>query len=348
MLARGELELETRLAASLQQFFEARGHWSEGRRWLEAGLHRVNELPVSVRAKAVYSLARFIHGSGDHSRAGALYTEASELFRQAHDDAGVVRALALLGWTERYAGDLERAEALAEESIALARTIDDSQALSDALHGAGLTALKRGDRRRAQALIQESITLSREIGDAIRISVSLVALGWLNLADGDLGLATTQFDEALLLAREVNDTEAIASALNNLGLLALRLSDYDRADELFAESLALASAMDDRELIAGDFAGLAAAGANKHPDQLARLLGASEGVHEAVGITFDKDEEWIRERFGEAARTELGEDLFSTEWAKGKGMSLEQAVEYALGLYAGRRHERKSFSKTSS
>lgn len=35
-------------------------------------------------------------------------------------------------------------------------------------------------------------------------------------------------------------------------------------------------------------------------------------------------------QFVDAARTKLGKDLFSAEWARGKAMSLEEAVEYAV------------------
>jgi predicted ATPase/DNA-binding SARP family transcriptional activator len=331
MLTQGDLELEVRLAASLQPYFEARGHVSEGRRWLEAGLGRADELPFGVRAKAVYCLGRLVELSGDDRQAAALYVEASELFRVANDRAGVMKALTELADSERREGNLGRAETLTNESVELARTIDDSVARSDALHSAAWMALKREDRSRARALFQESLGLRRDAGDAIGTSVSLVTLGWLDLEDGELGVAENQFAEALALARAVNDIESIVHALDNLGLVALRLSDYNRAEDLFAEGLELASAMGDRGLVAECLAGMAAAGGSGNPDRLARLLGASEGIHEALDTPFTEDEIWILERFVEGARTDLGQDLFSTEWAKGKAMSPEEAVAYARG-----------------
>jgi tetratricopeptide (TPR) repeat protein len=193
-------------------------------------------------------------------------------------------------------------------------------------------ALNREDRRGARALFQESLGLPRKAADAIGISVSLVTLGWFNLRDGDLSHATDQFAEALALARDADDIESIVYALDNLGLVALRLSDYDRARELFAEGLELASGMGVRGLIAECLAGAAAAaGGSGNPDRLARLLGACEAIHEAIATPFNEDEEWILERFIEEARTELGEDLFSAAWAKGKAMSLEEAVAYGSG-----------------
>jgi predicted ATPase/DNA-binding SARP family transcriptional activator len=332
MLAQGDLELEVRLAASLQPYFEARGHVSEGRRWLEAGLRRADELPFGVRAKAVYCLGRLVELSGDDPQAAALYVEAADLFRVANDRAGLVKALTELADAERREGNLERAEALTNESVELARTLGDPVARSDALHSAAWMALKREDRSRARTLFQESLGLRREAGDAIGTSVSLVTLGWLDLEEGELGVAENKFAEGLALARGVNDIESIVHALDNLGLVALRLSDYNRAEDLFAEGLELASAMGDRGLVAECLAGMAAAaGGSGNPDRLARLLGASEGIHEAIDTPFSEDEEWILERFVEEARTDLGEDLFSTEWAKGKAMSPQEALPCARG-----------------
>jgi predicted ATPase/DNA-binding SARP family transcriptional activator len=300
MLSQGELELELRLAASLQQFFEARGHFTEARRWLEAGLQRADELPVVVRARAVYSLGRFVELSGNFRRAAALHAEAAELFRLTGDEAGVVRALIQRAGTEAKAGSLERAETLIEESFELARALGDSLPLSDALHEAAWMAIDRGDRSRARVLIEESLGLRRQMGDPISTSVSLAVLGWLNRTEGELGLAARHLDEALVLAREANDIQSIAEALAGRGLVALGLCDHERAADLFAESLTLASAMGDRELATECLAGMAAAaGANGHPDRLAQLLGASESVHEAFGAPFTEGEEWILERFVE-------------------------------------------------
>jgi tetratricopeptide (TPR) repeat protein len=329
VLSRGELELEVRLATSLQPFFEARGHFAEGRRWLEAGLRRPDELPADVRANAAYCLGRFAELLHDHRRAAALHAEAVDLFRLTHDCEGLARALIELATAERRQGHLERAEPLTTESVALARTLGDPVLLSDALFGAARMALDRGERPRGRALVEEALTLRRKVADAIGMSVALVTLGWLDLAEGDLGLAADEFDEALALAREVDDIESIAYALDNRGLVALRLSDHTRAANLFVEGLALASAMGDRRLVAECLAGMAAAVATNHPERTARLLGASEGIHQALGTPFNEDEEWILERFVDEARTDVGEDRFSAEWAKGRAMSLDEAVAYA-------------------
>lgn len=39
-------------------------------------------------------------------------------------------------------------------------------------------------------------------------------------------------------------------------------------------------------------------------------------------------------QFVGAARTKLGKDRFAAEWAQGKAMSPEEAVEYAVGRRA--------------
>jgi predicted ATPase len=75
-LQRGEAELTLRLEGVLWRFWLRRGHWSEGRRWLEEGLAQDGmAAPYVVRARVLDGLASMVEGQGDFTRAFALYEE---------------------------------------------------------------------------------------------------------------------------------------------------------------------------------------------------------------------------------------------------------------------------------
>jgi DNA-binding CsgD family transcriptional regulator len=68
------------------------------------------------------------------------------------------------------------------------------------------------------------------------------------------------------------------------------------------------------------------------PDRAARLWGASEALREAYGLTLSPFARSNYDYEGDlaAARAGLDEQTFTVAWAAGRGMTIEQAIEYAL------------------
>lgn len=62
----------------------------------------------------------------------------------------------------------------------------------------------------------------------------------------------------------------------------------------------------------------------------ARLLGAAEGLREAVAFKYTPVEIAWRELYFTAARSRLGEAAWEEALAEGRAMSMEQAIEYVL------------------
>jgi hypothetical protein len=77
------------------------------------------------------------------------------------------------------------------------------------------------------------------------------------------------------------------------------------------------------------FAGLA--GARAQGARSARLYGATEALREAGGAPLPPVDRPDHNHKVAAARAQLDEAVWRTAWAEGKAMSLEEAVEYALG-----------------
>jgi hypothetical protein len=75
-------------------------------------------------------------------------------------------------------------------------------------------------------------------------------------------------------------------------------------------------------------AGVAAA--EGQPERAARLLGAAQALIENTDAVIGPAERIEVERDLSAVRTQVGEATFTSAWAEGRAMTLEQAIAYAL------------------
>jgi len=79
------------------------------------------------------------------------------------------------------------------------------------------------------------------------------------------------------------------------------------------------------------FEGLAAVLAfTGQPEAAAQLLGAAEALREGLGVELAPAERETHEETAAAIRSALGEEQFSAAWRRGRELSLEQAIAYAL------------------
>src|SRR5215207_1559152 len=107
-LERGEAELALRLAGALWRFWEARGLYSEGHRWLEEALAKANGASAAARAKALEGEGWLVYHSGQVDQAVIAAREGLKLSEQAGLGGAVAASfLRLLGWMAMLRGDNE-------------------------------------------------------------------------------------------------------------------------------------------------------------------------------------------------------------------------------------------------
>src|SRR5205823_4898728 len=132
--------------------------------------------------------------------------------------------------------------------------------------------------------------------------------------------------------REIGDKWGIAYVLLNLGLVSHEQGDFGSARTLYEESLAIRREIGDRQGIAYALERVAAlCSAQGEGARAAGLWGAAEALREAIGAPMPPNERGRYERQVAEARTASGETKFAAAWHEGRAMTVEQAVEYALG-----------------
>ena len=332
-----EVEIGLRLAGALNWFWFRRGYYNEGQRWLEESLSGSSRLPASertksARANALWGAGLMLFGKSDYGLAAAPFEESLALYQELGDKQGAGYSLICLGVVSGRQGDYVRGRALYEEGLSMFREVGDKLGISFSLWLLGGNARFQGDYERATPLLEESLALSREMGNKWIISTSLLELGRVAFNQGDYERAKALVEENLVLCRELGGKRGIAQLLHLLGLVALGQDDHDRATELFKESLALNQELGVKDFIAyclEGLAGVAVAQGESEPGAI--ILGAAEGIRKAISAPPPPSERVEIDRNVAAVRAGLDEKTFTEAWAQGRKMSMEEAVEYAMG-----------------
>jgi non-specific serine/threonine protein kinase len=280
-----------RLAAALYPLWFVRGHFAEGRRWLERALSPSSTAPTLTRAKALYAA----------------------------------------GWLAQVQLDDNRAVELAEANLALRQQHGEKQGIARALILLGAAAQDRGEYGRARLLLEQGLSLSQELGDTVAMAIALNNLGQVARRQGDYAAARSSYGEALALRRGLGDEGGIAVQLDNLGRVAWHDGNYEHAYALFAEALGIRWKLGFKLGIATNLTGLAAvAEARAQPARAARLLGAAEALLGTLGASLYRTDRVDYDRTVARVRAALGEEAFLAARTDGRVLTVEQAIAYAL------------------
>ena len=274
------------------------------------------------------ALGEFWHRRG-HLQEGRRWLQAT----LARGDEAPARIKALLhaGFLAWEQLDYERSEAFGEEALALAREQEDRAATASALYIVGAPTLYQLHFDRAAAMFEEAATLQRDMGDATSLARTVQASGLTAIARQDFELAVKLYEESLTLAREGEDRLMIVQTLGLGAFAFLGQGDHNRAKELSEEGLKLSREMAMKHAIVFHLhAAAALASAQGQPVRSARLWGASEALMREIGTGLGPVERFHYGPYIESARAQLGEAAWQAAWDEGRGMTTEQAVEYAL------------------
>jgi predicted ATPase/DNA-binding SARP family transcriptional activator len=357
------VEAGLQLAVMMFDFWIVRGYNREGREWLEVMLSRAGDVASLMKRRALNCAGNMAYRQGDYERASALFTECLALCQHAGDQRGAAHALLHLGQLQYGGGDIARGEALLEECRGLYQAVGDRHGLTWVCWNLALFAKRQGAYDRAKRLCEEALQLHIELGDRCGSVWPLITLAEVAHYEGDnqraetllaesLGLsdafknrsarssilrmmgniALQQMDyrkaqecyhEALTLFRELGDKPCISGTLISLGWVMLRQGDVNRAQACFQESLQLLHPPEDVSQILeclDCFAKLSLA--RRQGERAVRLYGALGALRPESHAEYENSAATIREA--------LDPQTFDTAWARGQGMTLEQASAYAL------------------
>jgi non-specific serine/threonine protein kinase len=343
---RGNIEVGLRLGGALLRFWEAHGHFTEGRERLSILLSSAEAAGRTAgKARALNAAGRLAWRQADYATANKLLHVSLSIYREIGDKWGAAHALNNLGNEAFMEGRYNVARSLYDESLALFREINDSWGIGQLLHNLATVAATGENYPQASEIFRESLAIRRQIGDRYSIAQSLISLGEIARAVGDYASARPLYEESLAIFQELGDERNVAYSLHHLGHVSLYRNDLDEAETLFARSLRLFSKLSEKFGIAIGLAGMAGVVGVRVPEgvragigevaweearRAARLFGAADAHLEATGARLDPADLVEHNRSLESVRSRLDETEWKMAWLTGRSMSLEHAIEYAL------------------
>ncbi|MBI3661211.1 tetratricopeptide repeat protein [Candidatus Acetothermia bacterium] len=325
-----KVEAGLQLAGVLWRFWEVRGHFTEGRRWLEEALTKTPARTMA-RAKALKGAGNLAIDQGDYTAARSLYQESLIIQRELGDKPGITASLNNLGNVAYMQGNYAEARSLYEESLAIKRELGDQRGIAISLGNLGNVAREQEDYVSARSFHEESLIIKRELEDKRGIAFSLNNLGEVARAQGDYVSARSFHEESLIIKRELRDKQGITFSLNNLGYVVYAQGDYVAARAFYQESLSIQRELVDKQRIAESLQGLAGVDcAEGQCERATQLLAAAKSLRDAIDAVLEPAEQIEYDRIMATLRAGLGEEAFARVWAKGAAMTLQQAIEYAL------------------
>src|SRR5438552_157171 len=135
-------------------------------------------------AEALYNQAFVAGAAGAMDHLADLLEESLDLFRTAHVEHGVARALAMLVIRDTQAGDWQSAIAKLEEVVAIWRRLGDRLQLAFDLIWLAFACGRAGRARVARSAALEALALFRDAGNATGIGLAFRDLAFLSVWEG--------------------------------------------------------------------------------------------------------------------------------------------------------------------
>jgi predicted ATPase/DNA-binding XRE family transcriptional regulator len=368
-LRAGELESGLRLAEALEWFWHKRMYWAEAAAWCERLLSDEANLSLHQQARVLYELGSFalLLENLDSAKSflercrtiaqqvknplltawatscfGCAFNHRSEaelavepleqalaMFRAIGDGWGIHHALLRLAIIEADRGNFERAILLYREAIEDAQTVGATNAKAWSTFLMGDTEILAGHFEQAIALIKEAILLFQQDHDREGLMSSYEMLGQALLGKGRYSAAEQAFEISLSMMQKSGYPVGIARQFRWLELVSLVEENYTQAHRRLQHSLKYATGAQVSEIILlclGDWAEL-----NRrcqHMEYAAKMSGAVEALAKTIRNRLLNEKHFCQ--YLSAARDMLSDPALAAAWEEGRGMTLEQAVQYAL------------------
>jgi predicted ATPase/transcriptional regulator with XRE-family HTH domain len=325
----GEVELGLRLAGAVRQFWDRRGHLTEGRAWMDRLLELDRSEPTksapAVRAKALNGAGALASRQGDYERARVVHEEALALQRSLGNRRGEAITLNNLGTVAQEQGDYVRAIALYEESIAIKRELGDPRTIAVSLCNLGDVMRDRGAFERAEALYVESRGLFEQAGDQWGIAVAMTNLGDVLRRRGELLRATELHQQSRALFQASQDRWGVGLALKNLADAACDRGELAEAETLYRDSLELYRTIGNQLGITWCLEGAAHVAILRHQPALAvRLYSKMEALRMSIRTPVPPSDRVAYDRDMDALRATLAPEQYTSAWEEGQVAPLDQ------------------------
>jgi predicted ATPase len=334
----GKAEPAWQLGTILGSFWQHRGFWSEGYRYLEATLVFPTSTPAAVRAKSktLHFASILANQQGNYQRGENHLQENLQLYTDLGDLQGKAITLNALAIVARRQGEYSKARNLSEEGLQLAQQLKDNLLMVKFHNNLGLLYSTLEEYSKAEQQYQAALNLFREIGDKSFQAAILANLATINTDRPDYNYpqARNHYQESLKLYQELNDRGNIANVYNHLGNLAYKEQQYEEATKWQRACLVLCWEIQEKYLMPFALEGLGTLAIEEQPEQAAFLYGVAENLRQERHNPLPPDLQTTQNHYLTLVQEKLGEPLFKSQLKSGRTTPLEEVVRPLLRQFS--------------
>ncbi|MEO8228560.1 MAG: adenylate/guanylate cyclase domain-containing protein [Chloroflexota bacterium] len=290
----GDAEVGLRLVAALWRFWQLAGHLEEGMS-VSADVLKIPgaDEPTTWRLKALDAVGSLYYWRGEQVRAGELYAEALEIARTLGDRRSIADAMFNLSFPTAMTHDVSAAETLGSEAARIYTELGDEQARARVEWATGSLMQFRGEIAASLPVLESALERFRQTDDVPYASVTMGSIGWAHMRLGHLADAIRYGSLSLLGYHALGDVSTTTLTLHAAAVL---LATLGRPEEA--------------AVVDGAFEALSRRYGVRPPVQLEQLLFGDEAIREVMSA--------------------LREAPYAAAWARGRAMSIDEAVDYAV------------------
>ena len=247
--AEPQSELNTFITALMSAKTEEQRH---------ATLAARKEFVTLEAAKALLERGARLVLQGEYAAALNLHKSALDIVTQLKDEAGVARAINLIGRARHAQNEYKAALELYEQSLALWTKLGGHEAeIADIFNDQARTYYAMRDYDRAQAQYEKALKAAQASGNKRAMAVALNGFGIVRYYRGDPKAALDFYQQSLRLCEELGDKENGSNALNNLALVYNWRGNFRQAIEFYEQSIKLYEELGAKKRLASSLVNLA-------------------------------------------------------------------------------------------
>ena len=337
-----------RMAGALPNFWFRRGYESEGITWIHEALERVKGLPevegdpstssgqalerLTIIAKSWQSVSFMAFSQGDMLTASAAAATCAGYARQLGDKRLLATVLTFEAASKMMSARFNDVEGIMQEVLSIVDESNDPFAIGMAYGMIGSRMIMAGkDNEESRALVAKGLAALKGSENRFGHTMILFATAMGARFNGRFEEARTQFAPLVPIFRDMGDHHRSNMVRSEMAHMERLEGRHEKAIAMYRETILEWKRLGHRAAVANQLECFAfIAKAHEQTERAIKLLGAAEGLREIIKIPMSEVEqvEYVREVAD--LKTNMGETEFTSLWAEGRALTMEQAIRLAL------------------
>lgn len=335
-IATGDRTSAWRMIGDRKDYWTKAGTVSEALKWMEAaGVYPEKEAPELTdlqKGRAFATAGMALTLGGEYTTSTMMLAKAVSFLEKMPGTTDLDHTLTFLGIAQVSHGDAP-ARATLERALELSVAIGDDANAGFALTFLCETYLAAGDLEGAAAVLDRAKPLVDQFRSHPPEALYLLQRANVDLLLGEFGIALQHYERSVSIFNSARMLPFSGWSMLGVGYTQLCLDRTEQAMGTFMATLERARFTNDSGLLSAclmSFALVAIRWARL--EEAAQLIGAGEGIAASIGFRFWTNNHLQQEEAKRALRDRLTPTVFDQQTARGRALSQEAAIAFALEL----------------